>query len=450
MNTKNILAIGAGPSGLSLSALATTRSEISVTLLEARPNFEWHSGMMLRNARMQSSALKDLVTPVDPSSPFGFLSFLKSKGRLYSALVNGLGSVSRKEFEQYLHWVAMQQPDLRFDEFVREVTANEEGLTVWTRSGSCATKFLAVSVGKKPFYPPFAKRLLGPQVIHSADFAHNPGVYTGKRVAVIGGGQSGAEIVLEMLGDSVGKPEHVCWISRRANLFMLEDSPFVNEWFHPDFHNWFCDLNPDRRQQLLQKQRMASDGISQSTLEEIYDCLYQTRIDGVKRLALLLSSTVIDIQKTTQGNYQLKVHTLDSGVHGILNVDVIILATGYRTTVPDFLEPIREKLNFVKTDVDEEIVVDNDFGTAVRGLNDCRLFVQNGTRFQHGIANPNLALTAMRSATILNSASGQKLYDYGCERGSIDWQNRELVVQTKECNPKTTLNQMIGTEQLLE
>ncbi len=49
MNTKNILAIGAGPSGLSLSALATTCSENSVTLLEARPNFEWHSGMMLRN-----------------------------------------------------------------------------------------------------------------------------------------------------------------------------------------------------------------------------------------------------------------------------------------------------------------------------------------------------------------------------------------------------------------
>jgi lysine N6-hydroxylase len=102
MKTENIIAVGAGPSGLSLSALASTCSEVSVSLLERAAHFEWHCGMMLNNARMQSNALKDLVTPVDPTNPFGFLSFLKFHGRLYSALVNGLDNVSRKEFEAYL------------------------------------------------------------------------------------------------------------------------------------------------------------------------------------------------------------------------------------------------------------------------------------------------------------------------------------------------------------
>ena len=101
MNSSESLSIGAGPSDLSLPALAKNRPDISVSVLESKRRIDWHPGIQSSNARMQSSALalKDLVIPVDPRTRFGFLSFFKPKRRLYSGLVGGLGDVSRIEFE---------------------------------------------------------------------------------------------------------------------------------------------------------------------------------------------------------------------------------------------------------------------------------------------------------------------------------------------------------------
>ena len=59
--------IGIGPFNLSLAALLSPRDELAARFFERRPAFDWQSGMMLPGTRMQTSFLKDLVTPVDPT-----------------------------------------------------------------------------------------------------------------------------------------------------------------------------------------------------------------------------------------------------------------------------------------------------------------------------------------------------------------------------------------------
>ena len=49
----------------------------------------------------------------------------------------------------------------------------------------------------------------------------------------MGGGQTGSEIYLNALSDHWGRPKDVKFVSRRSNLFPLDESPFVNEYFLP-------------------------------------------------------------------------------------------------------------------------------------------------------------------------------------------------------------------------
>ena len=112
------------------------------------------------------------------------------------------------------------------------------------------------------------------------------------------------------------------------------------------------------RDKLLKQQRMASDGISQSTLEELYDYFYQLSVkQDHQRVRLLLSSSVQDIQRASDGTYQLDVLSTDCNARLVLDADIIVLATGYKTVVPEFLNPIRSRLEYIQLDLDEEIKV---------------------------------------------------------------------------------------------
>jgi len=61
--------IGVGPANLSLAALLAPISRIRARFFERRAAFAWHPGMMLPGARMQTSFLKDVVTPVSSQFP---------------------------------------------------------------------------------------------------------------------------------------------------------------------------------------------------------------------------------------------------------------------------------------------------------------------------------------------------------------------------------------------
>jgi len=64
----DLAGVGVGPFNLSIAALADGQP-IDARFLEAEDVFRWHPGMMLPDARLQMSPLKDLVTPVEPTNP---------------------------------------------------------------------------------------------------------------------------------------------------------------------------------------------------------------------------------------------------------------------------------------------------------------------------------------------------------------------------------------------
>ncbi|HSX98944.1 MAG TPA: SidA/IucD/PvdA family monooxygenase, partial [Streptomyces sp.] len=69
----DVLGIGFGPSNLALaialhehSAEVGAENGLRVGFLERQPRFGWHRGMLIDDATMQVSFLKDLVTMRDP------------------------------------------------------------------------------------------------------------------------------------------------------------------------------------------------------------------------------------------------------------------------------------------------------------------------------------------------------------------------------------------------
>src|SRR5262245_42938356 len=104
IETLDVAGIGVGPFNLSLAALLSPVSDLRWRFFERRPAFEWQAGMMLPDTQMQTSFLKDLVTPVDPTNPFSFLAYLVEKGRFYRFINAEFTRVRRVEFADYMRW----------------------------------------------------------------------------------------------------------------------------------------------------------------------------------------------------------------------------------------------------------------------------------------------------------------------------------------------------------
>ena len=71
---------GSGPFNLGLACLTEPIDELDGLFLEAKPDFDWHSGMLLEGAHLQTPFMSDLVTLADPTSPYSFLNYLKEIG----------------------------------------------------------------------------------------------------------------------------------------------------------------------------------------------------------------------------------------------------------------------------------------------------------------------------------------------------------------------------------
>ena len=103
----DVIGVGFGPSNLALAiAMAESGDEVTGLFLERQPHFGWHRGMLIEDATMQVSFLKDLVTMRNPTSEFSFLSYLHSADRLADFINQKSLFPLRVEFHDYLEWAA--------------------------------------------------------------------------------------------------------------------------------------------------------------------------------------------------------------------------------------------------------------------------------------------------------------------------------------------------------
>lgn len=413
---------GIGPFNLSLAAQLDSIPQLSVRFFERRPAFAWHPGMMLPGAEMQTSILKDLVTATNPTSPWSFLSYLVAHKRFYQFLNAEYEAVPRKEFADYLAWVARGLTSLRFGASMREVHANDGLFSIATDDGPVCARNLSVGVGKIPARPVWAEQLPKSMTFHSSEAATRLGDVKAPRVAVIGGGQSGAEIVDALLDLNAVSSVH--WISRRPNFEPLDATPFTNELFTPSYMERFHELPEALRLTHTRRQVLASDGVSASTLKKLYRRVYERKFEAAGGADQGISLRPFrDVVAAEQDGPEIAL-TMRNGFDNsieTLAVDMIVLATGYRFVLPEFLHSLENRIELNSIG---EPVLESDFSLAWDGPRENRIFVLNAGRHSHGIAEPQLSLAAWRSAVIANALLGREHFDLGQLDPIVQWETQ--------------------------
>lgn len=221
----DLICVGFGPASLAVAvamhdALASGRklradgSAPKVLFIEKQHDFAWHAGMLLPGAKMQISFVKDLASLRDPRSEFTFLNYLHRQGRLVDFTNLGTFLPARSEYEDYMRWAAsFFKSVVHYGHEVVSVSPDNaaaagadsvRSFTVKTKSvqtgqtKSFRGRNVLFATGGQPSLPQgFPQR--HPRVIHSSQYAKvvpqllrdTSAPY---RVAVLGAGQSAAEI----------------------------------------------------------------------------------------------------------------------------------------------------------------------------------------------------------------------------------------------------------------
>ncbi|OEF03959.1 lysine N(6)-hydroxylase/L-ornithine N(5)-oxygenase family protein [Vibrio genomosp. F10] len=415
----DIAGIGVGPFNLSVAALLEPQKNIRSTFFESRDSFSWHPGLLLDDTNMQTMYLKDLVTAVDPQSQYSFLSYLVKTKKFYRFLSAELNCISRHEFSDYLAWSANQMNNVQFSTNIEHVDFKEGLFHLQTSSGAYQAKNLCIGTGKVPLMPECAKKFISDKVFHAAEVGLRDRDFTGKRVMIVGGGQTGADIFLNVLRGKWGKAASLDWVSRRPNFQPLDEAAFTNEFFTPNYVEAFVGLNPSVKHSEVTTQKLTSDGITQLALLDIYRELYH-RFDVLKEekwVRLLPHRTLTEMHPLETG-YALSVGNALSEHVERHEADVVILATGFEAPYPACLKDIMPML-----DLDEQgrYQLTSNFELKWKGSPENKIFAVNAGMHSHGIAEPQLSLMAWRSAKIINSLAGREVYDIKSDKGLIDW-----------------------------
>lgn len=221
LNTEyDLICVGFGPASLAVGialhdAMASGRNlrpdgaAPKVLFIEKQNRFAWHAGMLLPGAKMQISFVKDLATLRDPRSEFTFLNYLHRQNRLVDFTNLGTFLPARVEYEDYLRWCSSFFNHLvQYDQEVVSVSPAGTGevnqfcvQSQNVKTGQTQTysgRNVLLATGGKPSFPK-SFPLKHPQIIHSSQYAHMvPQILSNRnaayRVAVVGAGQSAAEI----------------------------------------------------------------------------------------------------------------------------------------------------------------------------------------------------------------------------------------------------------------
>lgn len=218
----DLICVGFGPASLAIAVamhdaiasgrdLAKGKAHPKVLFIEKQDGFAWHAGMLLPGAKMQISFIKDLATLRDPRSEFTFLNYLHSQGRLVDFTNLDTFLPARIEYEDYMRWAASAFSHVvQYGHQVVGVTPESSGqdatksFLVQARDvatgeiRSSRARNVLIAAGGQPSLPPSLPAKHS-RVIHSSQYAQAvPRLLTDPkaryRVAVIGAGQSAAEI----------------------------------------------------------------------------------------------------------------------------------------------------------------------------------------------------------------------------------------------------------------
>ncbi|WP_042378000.1 lysine N(6)-hydroxylase/L-ornithine N(5)-oxygenase family protein [Streptacidiphilus melanogenes] len=405
----DFVAIGLGPFNLGLACLSEPLAELNGVFLERKPEFDWHPGMMLEQASLQTPFLADLVTLADPASPYSFLNYLKQQGRLYSFYIRENFFPLRSEYVDYCRWAACRLRSVRFG---REVTAvghdeADDAYTVRCANGETyRARRLVLGTGTPPHRPTALDGVGGPAVHSSRYLDHAEELRKRERITVVGSGQSAAEIYLDLLGDIDRYGYELVWATRSPRFFPLEYTKLTLELTSPEYIDYFHALPTPVRDRLGAAQKALYKGISADTVNAVHELLYVKSLRGPVPTRLLTNTALTAARYDDAADaYELTLHQREQDVTHTLRTDALVLATGYRYREPAFLAGIADR---IARDEQGRLAVRRDWSVDAAGRGE--IFVQNAALHTHSLSDPDLGMGAHRNSVLLRSLTGREVY----------------------------------------
>nr|WP_107905560.1 lysine N(6)-hydroxylase/L-ornithine N(5)-oxygenase family protein [Streptomyces chartreusis] len=404
--THDFVGIGLGPFNLGLACLTEPIDELDGVFLESKPDFEWHAGMFLDGAHLQTPFMSDLVTLADPTSPYSFLNYLKEKGRLYSFYIRENFYPLRVEYDDYCRWAAGKLSSIRFGTTVTEVTYQDEDAVYVVRTAAgdvYRARHLVLGTGTPPYIPESCREL-GGDFLHNSRYLQNKAELQKKEsITLVGSGQSAAEIYYDLLSEIDVHGYRLNWVTRSPRFFPLEYTKLTLEMTSPEYVDYFRELPEATRYRLTAEQKGLFKGIDGDLINEIFDLLYQKNLGGPVPTRLLTNSSLSGA-RYENGTYTLSFRQEEQGKDFELDSQGLVLATGYKYAEPEFLKPVRDRLVY---DSHGNFDVARNYAVDVTGRG---VFLQNAGVHTHSITSPDLGMGPYRNAYIIRELLGTEYY----------------------------------------
>lgn len=415
----DLLGVGFGPSNLALGIALEERNHtaagppLSYAFVERQSAFGWHRGMLIDDATMQVSFLKDLVTMRNAASGYSFVAYLQDRGRLADFVNHKTLFPLRIEFHDYLEWAAARLgADVAYGrEVIDVVPVTADGTVVAfdvvsrrLSDGEVSVRRgrnVAVALGLVASLPPGAE--LGPRVWHNLDLLRRVGTLPGdrppRRFVVVGAGQSAAEVVAYLHGEY--SSAEVCSVFSRFGYTPSDDTPFANRIFDPDAVDLYYGADDAVRRQLFDYHRNTNYSVvDEELIVDLYKREYREMVQGNQRLRMVRSSRVVDVREGAD-EVAVDVEDLPTGEVTTLTADALVYATGYHPADPATV--LGQAAELVQRREDGQPVVTRDYRIALDGPASAAVYLQGGTEHTHGISSTLLSNLAVRTGEIADS-----------------------------------------------
>jgi L-ornithine N5-oxygenase len=407
----NVLGIGFGPSNIALAiAFEEAKTDFTAHFIEAAPDATWQPGMLLSGVDIQNHPMRDLVTPRNPKSHYTFINYLHETGRLYDFLNLGIIYALRRDYSQYIQWVAAH-----FDRLVSYRTrasrvTYDRRHNCWcvvTNNGVFTADALIVGTGRTRNVPEQFQQHLGARLFHYCDYAFRMQELVPElsSVAVIGASQSAVELHLDLMKRLPNA--RIYAIHRSFSMRQKDTSPFSDHVYFPDFIDYFFLAKPEAREEMQRQLRPTNyNSADIDVLHQLYLSIYEERLEGRDRFHLrnnrMIESVSPDESGVSLGLRERFFDTTES-----IRVDAVVLATGFldigvgegKEPYPSLLAEIAPEL--ARTE-GRGLLVERDY--QVRTQAGLPLFLNGLCESSHGLGDAgSFSLLSLRASEILQS-----------------------------------------------
>ena len=294
--------------------------------------------MAIDGSDIQHNPLRDFVTPRDPTSPYGFLNYLKAKNRLLDYLNLDAPFPPRSDYARYVVWVARQfDYAVQYSSCVSQIRFEHESVPLLRVETAGGKRYLARSVsfapGRSNFIPGCFRQHLGPRMVHCTEYRSSVARWQHEGdvedIAIFGASQSAVELMLDLPAQLSGA--RVTTIGRSFGIKQKDLSPFTEMIYEPGFVDDYFFAPHETQADLRQELRRSNYGAADpDVISQLRFRLYEQQVTGRSQIAVVGNRTVASITpRSERRRWQITLTDRLSGQSETREFDAVILATGF-------------------------------------------------------------------------------------------------------------------------